>query len=103
MEPMQIKICSMIGRPRPLSPQRQQAAWLRDRTARAAVIVLTRSIEQQRDGSWLVQSQHDNSRFYRVSARGCSCADAFTKAPDGLCKHALAARIVARVKGGAAT
>lgn len=85
---------------RRINPIRQQAARLRDRTARAALIVLTRRVEQQPDGSWLVQSEHDDSRFYRVSAGRCSCPDAFTHAPDGMCKHRLAARIVAHVRGG---
>lgn len=85
---------------RPISPQRKQAEWLRDRAARAAAIVLTRRVDRQPDGSWLVQSQHDDRHFYRVSDVGCSSPDSFTHAPDGLCKHALAVRIVAHVRGG---
>jgi hypothetical protein len=85
-------------RPRSRSAERKQAQWLRDRTARAAVLVLTRHIEAQRDGSWLVQSQHDDQRFYRVSINGCACPDAW-RAPDGWCKHRLAVQIVAHVTG----
>jgi hypothetical protein len=94
------RVCRHRG-PRPLSPERKQAQWLRDRAARAAVIVLTRGISRQRDGSWLVQSQTNDQRFYRVDTSGCSCADAW-RAPDGWCKHRLAAALVARAQGALA-
>lgn len=89
-------VCRHRG-PRPLSPERKEALWLRDRAARATAIVLTRTVTRQPDGAWLVQSQRDDGRFYRVDLDSCSCADSWR---HEWCKHRIAVAIVNHIRGG---
>lgn len=83
-------------RPRRTPEQIRRDAALHERLGRAAAIVMTCTITANRDG-WLVQSQSDPQRYYRVDSAGCSCADAW-RAPSGMCKHRLACALYAHVQ-----
>lgn len=45
-------------------------------------------------GAAQVVSQRDETLWYQVDARGCTCTDAATHAPEGKCKHVYATWLV---------
>jgi hypothetical protein len=63
----------------------------------AVKIVLAGDVELLPDGTTQVASQSNGTAIYHVRPGHCDCKD-FSKAPDGLCKHRLAAAITRRAQ-----
>lgn len=59
------------------------------RIDRAVFILIMRRVERDGD-AWLVESDTEVGKSYRVVGTTCECPDHLYRAPDGLCKHRLA-------------
>jgi hypothetical protein len=71
--------------------RRGQARYpeLAGRMEKAAMLLVLRRVEPEDKGVWLVESEREAGRMYRVTPDGCECPD-IARAPHGLCKHHLA-------------
>jgi len=64
----------------------------------AVKLVLQGDVEPQADGTITVGSTTDATRYYRLSGQACTCTDFVQgKAPEGWCKHRIAAGIQKRM------
>src|SRR5215510_10783848 len=63
----------------------------------AVRLVLAHDVEPQADGAILVGSSSDPLKQYRLEGHTCDCAD-YPRAPEGWCKHRIAAGIDKRVR-----
>jgi len=65
----------------------------------AVKLVLAGDVEPQADGSIQVGSCTDPTRYYRLAGQACTCTDFVQgKAPEGWCRHRIAAGIAKRVR-----
>jgi hypothetical protein len=64
----------------------------------AVALVLAGDVEPQEDGSVVVHSSSDPLKRYVLQGVTCTCTDFQSKAPEGWCKHRIAAGIDKRVR-----
>jgi hypothetical protein len=72
---------------------RQPDDALDSRLARAARLLLLGHVAQLHDGAWVVASEHEPGRLYRVSRGSCTCWDV-ARAPARFCKHRAAVALM---------
>jgi hypothetical protein len=64
---------------------------LHERLSCAVALVTNGSVlETDTPGTWSVDSASTPGKTYRINGHGCSCEDAFYRAPQHRCKHVLA-------------
>ncbi len=63
---------------------------LHERISAAVSLVRDGHCFQLDDGTWAVASATTEGKRYAINGSGCSCEDAFYRAPEGKCKHKLA-------------